>query len=260
MRNAILNVTTYRKQAFALGVLAMLTVALALGGAGSPVSAQEPDNTAHTIQVTGTGTASGSPDIAVIQLGVQLFETDLGAAVTNANETMDAVMAALQAQGIAPEDIRTSNFSIYQESGMPQPLGAEGAAENRYVVNNVVEVRVRDLDQISAVIQAALDAGANNVYGLTFGLDDPAALEAEARTQAVEDARARAEALAGAFGLAVGEPITIREGAADSLGGARMMEAALSVGGGPVISEGQLTVTMQVTVVFELVPAAGATS
>ena len=188
-----------------------------------------------------------------------LVEADLGAAVTNANETMDAVIAALQAQGIAPEDIRTSNFSIYQDSGMPQPLGAEGAAENRYVVNNVVEVRVRDLTQISAVIQAALDAGANNVYGLSFGLDDSAALESEAGILAVDDARARAEALAGAFGLAVGEPITIREGAADSLGSARVMEAALGMGG-PVISEGQLSVTMQVTVVFELVPAAGATS
>ena len=260
MRNAILNVTTHRKRGVVLGVLAALALALALGSAGSPVSAQEPDDARRTIQVTGTGTASGSPDIAVIQLGVQLFETDLGAAVTNANETMDAVIAALQAQGIAPEDIRTSNFSIYQESGMPQPLGAEGAAENRYVVNNVVEVRVRDLTQISAVIQAALDAGANNVYGLSFGLDDSAALESEARTLAVDDARARAEALAGAFGLAVGEPITIREGAQGQFSPYPFETAMAAGGGGPVISEGQLSVTMQVTVVFELVPAAGATS
>lgn len=260
MRNAILNVTMRRTQGFALGALAVLALALALGGAASPAGAQEPGDARRTIQVTGTGSASGSPDVAVIQLGVQLFETDLGTAVTNANETMDAVIAALEGQGIAPEDIRTSNFSIYQESGMPQPLGAESAVENRYVVNNVVEVRVRDLDQISAVIQAALDAGANNVYGLNFGLDDADALEAEARTLAVEDARARAEALADAFGLAVGEPISIREGAADSLGGARLMEAAVGMGGGPVISEGQLSVTMQVTVVFELVPAGGATS
>lgn len=138
---------------------------------------------------------------------------------------------------------------------MPQPLGAEGAQPPmRYVVNNMVEVKVRDLDQISAVLQAALDAGANNVYGLTFGLDDAAALEAEARTLAVEDARARAEALAGAFGLEVGDPISIREGADTGIS-PRIMEAGFG-GAGPVISEGQLSVSMQVTVTFEIAPAA----
>jgi len=255
MRNAILSIKMHRNQWLAAGVLGVLVLALALGGTAAPAHAQDPDESRRTIEVTGTGTASGSPDVAVIQLGVQLFETDLGAAVTNANETMDAVIAALEEQGVASEDIRTSNFSIYQESGMPQPMDAAGTSETRYVVNNVVEVRVRDLEQISNVIQAALDAGANNVYGLNFGLDDADALQAEARTLAVEDARARAEALADAFGLAVGEPVSIREGGMDQPG-LRSFDTAMGLGGaGPVISEGQLSVAMQVTVVFELVPA-----
>ncbi len=255
MRNAILSITMHRNQWLAAGVLGVLVLALALGGTAAPAHAQDPDESRRTIEVTGTGTASGSPDVAVIQLGVQLFETDLGAAVTNANETMDAVIAALEEQGVASEDIRTSNFSIYQESGMPQPMDAAGTSETRYVVNNVVEVRVRDLEQISNVIQAALDAGANNVYGLNFGLDDADALQAEARTLAVEDARARAEALADAFGLAVGEPVSIREGGMDQPS-LRSFDTAMGLGGaGPVISEGQLSVAMQVTVVFELVPA-----
>lgn len=255
MLQALISVTSRKHQWMAAALLAALALALVAGGAASPARAQEPADSPRTIQVTGFGSASGAPDVALVQLGVQLFETDLGTAVANANATMEAVIAALVEQGIAREDIRTTNFSIYQESGMPQPLGAEGAQPPmRYVVNNMVEVKVRDLDQISAVLQAALDAGANNVYGLTFGLDDAAVLEAEARTLAVEDARARAEALAGAFGLEVGDPISIREGADTGIS-PRIMEAGFG-GAGPVISEGQLSVSMQVTVTFEIAPAA----
>lgn len=253
MRNAIKHMSLPRAQWLAAAVLAL---ALVLGGVASPASAQGPDDTARTIQVTGFGSASGSPDVALVQLGVQLFASDLGQAVTDANDTMEAVIAALEAEGVASEDIRTTNFSIYQESGFPPPMPMDGEAQtevqNRYVVNNVVEVRVRDLDRISDVMQAALDAGANNVYGLNFGLDDSASLEAEARTLAVEDARERAQALADAFGLAVGDPISIREGGDDVFGPRAAFDLGAG-GGGPVISEGQLSVNMQVTVTFELV-------
>jgi len=258
MRNAIKHVNLHRIQWLAVTALAF---ALVLGGVASPAHAQGPEGAERTIQVTGFGSASGSPDVALVQLGVQLFATDLGQAVDDANTTMDAVIAALEAAGVATEDIRTTNFSIYQESGFPppQPMDSESGFEtqNRYVVNNVVEVRVRDLESISEVMQAALDAGANNVYGLTFGLDDSAALEAEARNLAVEDARVRAQALADAFGLAVGDPISIREGGQDPFG-QRAFDLGLGGGGGPVISEGQLSVNMQVTVIFELVDAEAA--
>jgi len=261
MLHAIKNVTPRSSTWIAAGVIATFVLALGLSGAIPAARAQGPDQAARTIQVTGTGSASGSPDVVLVQLGVQLFATDLGQALSDANATMDAVIAALTEQGIAAEDIRTTNFSIYQEGSYPPPQPMEGEqqpeTQSRYVVNNVVEVKVRDLSQISAVLQAALDAGANNVYGLTFGLEDAAALEAEARTLAVEDARARAQALADAFGLEVGDPISIREGGQDQPG-FRAFDAAAGLGGaGPVISEGQLAVTMQVTVVFEMVPAAG---
>lgn len=257
MLQALTTITSRNRQWIAAGLLAALALALVAGGAASPARAQGPVDPPRTIQVTGFGSASGAPDVALVQLGVQLFETDLGTAVANANATMEAVIAALVEQGIAREDIRTTNFNIYQESGGPQPFDAESAQPAmRYVVNNTVEVKVRDLDLISAVLQAALDAGANNVYGLTFGLDNAAALEAEARTLAVEDAQARAQALAGAFGLEVGAPISIREGADAGFGGSpRMMDVGFG-GAGPVISEGQLSVSMQVTVTFEIVPAA----
>jgi len=257
MRNAIKHVNLHRLQWLAVTALAF---ALVLGGVASPARAQGPEGAERTIQVTGFGSASGSPDVALVQLGVQLFATDLGQAVDDANATMEAVIAALEAAGVAPEDIRTTNFSIYQESGFPPPQpmdSAEGAPQNRYVVNNVVEVRVRNLDSVSEVMQAALDAGANNVYGLTFGLDDSAALEAEARNLAVEDARERAQALADAFGLAVGDPISIREGGQDAFG-QRAFDLGLGGSSGPVISEGQLSVNMQVTVIFELVDAEAA--
>lgn len=251
MVHRIVNSTTRSRRWIAAAILAVLALALALSGAAPVARAQAPDDATRTIQVTGTGSASGSPDVANIQLGVQLFETDLGTALTHANATMEAIIAALVDQGVPREDIRTTNFSIYQDQG-PQPMDTQSGTQTRYAVNNVVEVKVRDLTQISAVLQAALDAGANNVYGLTFGLDNAAALQAEARTKAVEDARARAQALADAFGLQVGDPISIREGT-EAGGGPMVAYDSGMGGGGPVISEGQLAVNMQVTVVFELV-------
>ena len=240
-----------RKHWLVAGLVTVLVLTLT-GATAVPARAQDSGSSPRTITVTGTGSASGTPDIAVVQLGVELRNTDLGEALASVNTTMDAVIAALEAQGIAREDIQTANFSVYQDAGV-QPLGAEAASELRFVVSNIVSVKVRDLSQISAVIQAALDAGANNVHGLNFGLDDPDALESEARALAVADAQARAQALADAFGVTLGAPLRIEEGVSGAIPLPRLATMEAAVGSAaPVISEGQLSVTMQVTVVFEI--------
>ncbi len=240
-----------RQQWLAAGLVAVLVLTLT-GAAAAPARAQDSGSSPRTITVTGTGSASGTPDIAVVQLGVELRSIDLGEALASVNATMDAVIAALEAQGIAREDIQTANFSVYQDYGV-QPLDTQATSELRFVVSNIVSVKVRDLSQVSAVIQAALDAGANNVHGLNFGLDDPDALESEARALAVADAQARAQALADAFGVTLGAPLRIEEGVSGAIPVPRVATMEAAVGSAaPVISEGQLSVTMQVTVVFEI--------
>lgn len=206
----------------------------------------------RTISVTGTGTASGSPDIAFIELGVEIRDADIGAAVDQSNAAMEAVNAALGDLGIPAEDIQTTQFNVWQDQPIDPTTGMPSDQFN-YVVTNIVRIRVSQIDQISDVIQTALDAGANRVFGLSFGLDDPASLEATARDQAVADARARAEALAAAFGVALGNPVSITEGFLSGPGPVFAMAEGLG-GGGPPISGGQLSVQIQVTVTFEIAP------
>jgi hypothetical protein len=185
-------------------------------------------------------------------LGVEIRDADIGAAVEQSNAAMQAVIAALGDLGIPPEDIQTTQFNVWQDQPVDPATGMP-TEEFTYVVTNIVRIRVSQIDQISDVIQTSLDAGANRVFGLTFGLDDPAALEATARDQAVADARVRAEALAAAFGVTLGNPISITEGFLNTPG--PLFAAAEGLGGGgPSISGGQLSVQIQVTVTFEIAP------
>jgi uncharacterized protein YggE len=206
----------------------------------------------RTLTVTGTGQASGSPDVAFVELGTEVRNEDVGAAVNTANTSMQAVTTALQSAGIAPDDIQTTQFSVRQETP-PSPTGGTASAAQTFVVTNTVRIKVRDIGQISDVIQAGLDAGANRVFGLNFGLEDPATLQTEARQRAVDDAQARAEELAAAFGMTLGQPVQINEGGAGGPSPVAQMAAVGGAGGVP-ISQGQLSVTVQITVTYELLP------
>ena len=119
----------------------------------------------------------------------------------------EAVLAALREQGVADTDMTTSSYSVYAER-----YGSDGPLPNdqvRYRVSNNVTVLVRDLDALGTVLDAAVVAGANNIYGVEFLLDDPTAARSEARGLAVANAQATAVELAELNGLAVGNVISI---------------------------------------------------
>ncbi|NDJ86479.1 MAG: SIMPL domain-containing protein [Chloroflexi bacterium] len=212
------------------------------------------DGAQRSITVSGFGLAAGSPDIAYMNIGVETYGPDVGAALEENNTRMQAVIDALSTNGVAAEDIRTDHFNIYQERNGGAPLESQPAGEpaNQYRVTNIVRVMVRDVDQIPTLLSAAIDAGANQIHGVNFALASPGALEAEARTMALEDARARAQQLADELGVSLGAVLQITEGS-----GAGMPFAADSVGGrgggGPPISMGSLdvSVTLQVTFAIE---------
>lgn len=222
----------------------------------APVAAQDNQGQpTQTLAVSGTGEASGSPDQAIVQLGVELRDADLGAAFDQVNQMVEAIINALTDSGIEESNIQTTNLSIYQESPpMPQMEG-QGADNNVYVVSNIVQVRITNIAQVSSVIETGLDAGANRVYGLTFGLQEPTQLSIEAMRNAVADANTRAQALAEELGVTLGDPVRInwgtqgfpvpiQESAIGGRGGA----------GGAVIREGQLSVTAQVDIVYAITP------
>jgi uncharacterized protein YggE len=207
-----------------------------------------------TITVSGVGSASGEPDIAYVQVGAERTDRDLGAAFNATATTMRAVFDALTTLGIAPEDIQTTSLNVYPQDR----YGNDGQIiERQFQVSNVIQVTVRDITQIEAVVTTAVAQGANTVYNLSFGIDDSAALEQEARQAAVADARARAEQLAEALGVTVGRPLTVTEVVSSGspvlpfAGGGMAMAAMDSVRSQP-ISGGQLSVSVSVQITFAL--------
>lgn len=231
----------------------LLVVAVMSIVAGS-VGAQTPPT--NSISVSGTGEAFGAPDVAYVYLGVDTVDANVGAAVDQANKDLAAIIEAITALGIAPEDIQTANFNVYPEDRY-NPQTGQPTGERVYHVQQSLNITVRDITQAGAVIDAGLNAGADTVNGLSFGIADTTALEQEARQKAVEDARNRAGELATAFGVTLGEPIIISEvfGTGPVYPYAARAEAMNAGVGGAApsqINPGQLSVNVQISVTFAI--------
>lgn len=245
----------------AIAVLAvgMVAGALIAGHSGSEALAQAPEEPAtspsQTITVIGQGTASVEPDIARVTVGVETTGETIAEAVAENEAQMEAVLAALKAAGIADKDIKTTNFSISADRYPvePRPTDSGQATEPIYRVSNMVTVTVRELDSVGAVLDAVIEAGANNIWGVSFTVEDPSAAQAEARTDAVADAKARAEALASLTGVQLGPVMSVSE-VLSSPGIVTEMAYARDAGGGTSISPGEVEIGYQVQVSYFIVP------
>jgi uncharacterized protein YggE len=234
---------------FLLAALLLTVVACSPAGA-TPGAAQTGGAGEGGITVVGTGEAFGAPDTAEVQLGAETFAPTVAEATSQNEALVEAIMAALAAQGMESRDIRTSNYSLWAEQVYGE-RGPEGIAG--YRVSNLVTVTIRDINAVSAVIGAVTEAGANNIHGVSFRVADPAALEDEARAAAIANARARAESLAELSGVTLGEIVSVSEvitqpGIPLGRGAGGAMDEAASAS----ISAGELGYTIQVQVTFAI--------
>lgn len=197
-----------RTRLVAGGVTAGLLAAMLAGASLAPVAAQEPsEKPEHTLSVNGTGNVSVKPDVADITVGVTVQRDTAGDAAADAANVMDAVITAIKGLGIAEQDIQTTTLNlspVYDYERTPYRLVA-------YTASNLVTITVRDLTQVGPVIDAATAAGATDVNGISFRLEDQTAAETEAREMAVEAARAKADTIAAAAGTEITGIISIVE-------------------------------------------------
>ncbi len=243
------------KRSLLISFAALAAVAL-FGFSRIPVQAQDvttPTDT-HTITVSGSGTASGAPDTAYLDLGVQITDADLGKAFNAVADNIAKVTKALTDVGIKPEDIRTTGLNVYPQDQYDQQTGA--TTGRTYQVANSVTVTIHDTSKLEAVITAAVNAGANTVSGLSFGIADQTALEDQAREAAVKDARARADKLAKALGVTVGDPVVVVELSNNGGQPVPMFRAAANTASAQAssmpISQGQLDVTVNVQISYAI--------
>jgi uncharacterized protein YggE len=208
---------------------------------------QDPDS--GTIIVSGTGRVSVEPDLADLRLGVSVARPTVAEARAVAATTMEAILGAVGAAGVDRRDVRTTLLSVqprydYRENQPPILIG--------YELANVAEVTVRDLDRLGEVVDGSLGAGATSMDGLSFRLADPEPAEREARLRAMANARARADVLAEAAGLAIVGVADIVEGGLPIPPSPRMKaeRMMLSADASTPVEAGSMEVAVSVTVSY----------
>jgi len=211
----------------------------------------QPPAQVQGISVSGTGEASGAPDLALVELGVSAEGKTVKEARDTAATAMNDVLDALKGDDVAEKDVQTRQFRIEPEYQYP-----DGKQELiGFRVTNIVEAKVRDLDRVGEVIDDVAKAGGDivQVQGLSFTIEEPEDLRAQARQEAMADARARAEGLAELAGVKLGKPISVTESAIAPP--TPFYEAApMGQGGGEAtpIQAGELEVSVTVDVLFAI--------
>jgi uncharacterized protein YggE len=223
-----------------------LTCAFLIAALLAPWSAQAAERVDKLLTVTGEGTVAAAPDSAVIRLGVSSTgKTARAASDANARE-MTVVLAAIKESGVADRDIQTTSLSL-QPQYDPSKTGA--ARLVGFQANNQVNVKIRDVGRLPAVLDRAIAGGANEMSGIEFVVSEQGKLLDKARTEAIADARHKAELYATAAGMKVGRVMAIsEEGSAPP---PRAFQA-LRAGAATPIAPGEQTLRAVVTVSYEL--------
>ncbi|MDQ0465758.1 uncharacterized protein YggE [Caulobacter ginsengisoli] len=237
---------------------AALSVLIVAGASGAALAQTAPTEAATIFQATtlslsAYGETHAAPDMATISLGVQVDAPTAAEALRANAVKMNQVIAALKRGGIADKDIQTSGLNVspqyvYQENLPPRLTG--------YQVTNQVTIVVHDLTRLGQAVDASVNAGANTVGGVSFGLEDSDKAENDARFEAVKALQMKANLYASAMGYKVARLVTLSEGGGYApqppmpmMAFARDKASAEST----PVQAGELKVRIDINATFELV-------
>jgi uncharacterized protein YggE len=240
--------TLYKYSLRILSAASLLVLLLTAGGALAQDSGP-----VFSISVDGVGTAVAAPDIAYVEMGAEQISTDLQGTVAEITAKSNAMIEAITALGVNVSDIQTGGVEIIPQD-LLDPVTNSLTGELVYRVRSTLRIVVRDISLVQDIIDAGVDAGANRMGGVTFGLNDVTELESRARNAAIENAYQRANQLADGLGMTITRPIVVTETLVNS-GFPTALE--VSAGRGARLSSrdaeessGQFIVTVQIRVTF----------
>ncbi|MGD0765113.1 MAG: SIMPL domain-containing protein [Dehalococcoidia bacterium] len=234
-------------------LLALAGLALLGTACGDKVTvAAAQQNETRGITVNGEGKVTGQPDTAVLTLGVSALAPTVADARDQAASAMQKIIDSMKGNGVADKDIQSTQFSIQPEydytNGQQKLTG--------FRVTNIVVAKVRDINSTGKVLDDAVAGGGDltQVQSLDFTIDQPEALQDQARELAMNDAKAKAQRFADLAGVTLGDPISIQEGSATPPGpltnGANFGSAAGQTA--TPIQPGELNVDLTVNVVYAI--------
>jgi len=206
----------------------------------------------ETITFSGQGKAIGVPDVASITLSVITEKMTAKETMTENAKITNEVIKFVKEAGIDEKDVKTQSFTL-----SPRYDWAEGKRIFKgYQLTSSLAVKIRDLEKISDIIDGAVSRGANQVGDIQFVIDDLEKLKEEARNEAIESAKEKAQSIAKATGLKLGKIVSFSEAVTPedypkpySL---EMREEALGGGPSPEIEKGSQEIEVNVSLTFEL--------
>ena len=216
---------------------------------------QKPIPSTDTITVNGEGKVTAIPDVAMISLSVESHAKTVGEIQTDGTKKMNDIVAYLKGLDIAKKDIRTTQYSLNPVYSYQPNTGRQSL--DGYQLTQAVEVKIRKLDTAGDVLAGAIDKGANQVGQLSFSIDDPEKLQAEAREQAITKARAKAASLARAAGVRLGKVRSFSDNVNNPtpypiMYGRDVMMGAESKSLPPLVEAGSQEIVVNVSLSFEI--------
>jgi uncharacterized protein YggE len=244
-------VTDRRSLVLLIAVLAVgaAVVAAIVAGSSAPVQAAPDDQPADAgVQVEGVGTAIGTPDVLHVTVGVEASAASVAEALESANAAGRRVLEALHGAGVEEADVQTVDVHVWPR------YDRDGQQITGYTAGQSVAATLRDLGTAGDTISAAVDAGgdAARLQGISYELEDDAALLAEARDAAFADARRKAEQYAELAGRELGDLITVEERVTPSGPVPVAMDAAILESSAVPLEAGSSEVTVSATVRWSL--------
>lgn len=219
------------------------------------VTTEQVKNTAattNTISFSGEGKVVAKPDIAKIQLSIVTQALTSKVAQDDNSKKSKAITGYLKKENIEDRDIKTTSYNIYPQYKYPQ-FGSQPQIIG-YQVNQSLEIKIRNLDNVSNILDGVVTAGANQISGLSFEIDNPDALKAEARAKAIADAKKKASELQSQVGISLGKIVNFSENTGGYpvpiMYGAKSLDSGL--GGGPSVPAGENEITVNVTLTYQI--------
>jgi uncharacterized protein YggE len=204
------------------------------------------------VEVRGEGSVSAAPDFAHVTVGVTSTGKNAGEAMAANAKAANALISLIKAEGVAPADIQTSDVSISPTFAQSTPGQTTSPPITGYSVSNNVTLVVRDISRLGALLDKAVGAGANSIYGIGFGHNNPSGLLDKARPLAVADARRKAEIYAAAGNAQIGRLMVLTEEGGSEAPVAFSRTYAGASPAPPPIEAGEDRLTVTVTARFEL--------
>jgi uncharacterized protein YggE len=196
------------------------------------------------ITVVGTGSAHAVPDVSDWSFGVQSDSDTASGALTEASAATGRILDALRRAGVSKQDLRTEQVSLYPR------MSNDGRDVVGYTASSSVHATVHEVAKAGSVVDAAIAAGANQVSGPILRVADSQAQYREAVDAALDDARARADAIAAKAGVKLGAPVTIIENGGGSP--VPVYDRALASAAEMPIEPGTQEISASLTVTFAI--------